>query len=41
MQKAEDFEGVEVKEGIGREEREQIEELDCVYLQFCIELLDY
>ncbi|KFZ24301.1 hypothetical protein V502_01220, partial [Pseudogymnoascus sp. VKM F-4520 (FW-2644)] len=29
MQKAEDFKGVEVKEEMGREEREQIEELDC------------
>ncbi|OBT70707.1 hypothetical protein VF21_10274 [Pseudogymnoascus sp. 05NY08] len=41
MQKAEDFEGVEAKEEMGREEREQMEELDCTCLQFCIELLDH
>ncbi|KFZ25129.1 hypothetical protein V502_00392, partial [Pseudogymnoascus sp. VKM F-4520 (FW-2644)] len=32
---------VEVKEEMGREEREQMEELDCACLQFCIELLDH
>jgi hypothetical protein len=41
MQKAEGFEGVEVKEEMGREEREQIEELDHACLQVCIELLDH
>ncbi|KFY04739.1 hypothetical protein O988_00564 [Pseudogymnoascus sp. VKM F-3808] len=40
-QKAEDFEGLEVKEEMSREEREQIEELDRACLRFCIELLDH
>jgi hypothetical protein len=41
MQKVEDFEGVEVNEEMGREEREQMEELDRACLRFCIELLDH
>ncbi|OBT50807.1 hypothetical protein VE04_09301 [Pseudogymnoascus sp. 24MN13] len=41
MQKAENFEGVEVKEEMGKEEREQMKELDRACLRFCIELLDH
>ncbi|KFX88314.1 hypothetical protein V490_07721 [Pseudogymnoascus sp. VKM F-3557] len=41
IQKAEDSEGVEVKEEMGREEREQMDELDRTCLRFCIELLDH
>lgn len=41
IQKAVEFEGVQVTEEMGRDEREQMADLDRVCLQFCIELLDH
>ncbi|KFZ24703.1 hypothetical protein V502_00818, partial [Pseudogymnoascus sp. VKM F-4520 (FW-2644)] len=41
IEKAVDFEGVEVTEEMNRADRERMAELDWVCLQFCIELLDH
>ena len=41
IEKAADFEGVEVTEEMNRADRERMAELERVCLQFCIELLDH